>query len=236
MNKIRKLTLLLIVAQIFLSTNLLSGYAAATDIIPVIEEIDLPQDLNFSVSDICSGHAYFMQAAANETGYFAIYSRHIDPDDYAKVDFKKVYIDIYRPDGGFLQELSFTTSLDLAVELKDKTVNIYFYGSVLVYDFTTKEVSHYAIPEGAAVNGSMYKQLRSREFTAGDWVYTCKKGFDGYVKLARSDGSQVQVLVEMPGASDLWGKVILPGGAIGIISMIIIVCQFKRKQCRKQVS
>lgn len=223
----RKTILLLVVMLMSFSTNHLLVFALEMDAIPIIEEIDLPQDLNFTVSNTCSRHAYFMQAAADETGCYLIYSRHINPDDYSDVDFEQVYIDIYNSDGGFLQELSFKTPLDCAVELKEGTVNIYFYTSVLTYDLATREVHHYAIPEGSAVNGDMYKQLRSPKFTAGNWEYSYKKGFNGYVKLLRSDGEQVQVLVEMSGTGNFFWKVIFPGAVIGIIVMIIIVWRFK---------
>lgn len=234
MNRIRKMILMLFAALLLLASNSLFVSASGFDTIPILEAIDLPQDLDFTVSSVCSGHAYFMQAAADPSGCCAVYSRHVDPDDYSKVDFQKVYIDIYQSDGSFLQELTFKTPFDLAFELEGKYVNIYFYKSVLVYDLTTQELFHYAIPDGAAVNGGLYKQLRSKEFTAGNWVYRCKKGFGGYVKLTRSDGEQVQVLVEMPGTGDLWTRMILPSGAIGIVIMII-AWQVIKKQNRKKI-
>lgn len=233
MIKAKKVTLLLIGVIVLLSMNYVSADALPIDTVPILEEIDLPSDLDFSVSNTCSGHAYFMQAAANEDGCFAVYSRHVTSGDYSKVDFKRVYIDVYNSEGALLQELSFTTSLDLALEYEDNAVKMFFYNSVLIYDLTTQELLHYAIPEGSAVNGGMYKHLRSKEFSAGNWVYSLENGFNGYVKLVRSDGKQVQVLVEMPGTGELLWKVILPGGIIGIIGMILIVWQIKKKRDRE---
>lgn len=233
MIKAKRVILLFILVIVLLSMNCLMAFASSVDAIPILEEIDLPQELNFSVSNTCSGHAYFMQAAANENGGFAVYSRHVDPSDFSQVDFKKVYIDIYHSDGTLLQELSFTTALAFAFAYEENAVNIYFHDSVLIFDLIAQELRHYAIPEGAAVNGGMYKQLRSKEFSAGNWIYSYKKGFNGYVKLLRSDGKQMQLLVEMPGSGELLRKVILPGGIAGIIWMMIAVWQLKKKRCKK---
>ena len=198
--------------------------------IPILNEIDLPHDLEFVVNETFSRHAYFMQAAADENGCFVLYSRHVNPDDHSDVDFEKVYIDIYSASGDFLKELSFNTPLDCAVEIEGDTVSVYFYSSVLIYSLATEEIHHYAIPEGAAVNGDLYKELRSKQFSKGDWDYHYKKGVNGYVKLLRSDGAQTQVLVEMPGTSDAMRKVILPGTAAGIIIMIISVWYKKKSK------
>lgn len=228
MLNIKKLLLLLFVVMMFISTNHILCFASEIEANLTLEEIDLPSNLNFTVNNTCTGHAYFMQASANTSGDFAIFSLHVDPNDYSTVDFKTVYIDIYRFDGSFLQELSFTTPLDLAFQLKENTVNIFFHSSVLVYDLTTQKLSHYAILKGDVVNDGLYKQLRSKEFTAGNWVYNYKKGFIGYVKLTRSNGNQVQVLVEMPGTGNLFGKVILPGSIFGIICIILAVWQIRK--------
>lgn len=229
----KKAILLLIGVVVFLTINCISAASLPLDTIPILEEIDLPSNLDFSVSNTCSGHAYFMQAAANEDGGFAVYSRHVTSGDYSKADFKRVYIDIYNSDGALLQELSFTTSLDLAFGYEDNTLKIYFYNSVLIYDLTTQELLHYAIPEGAAVNGETYKRLRSEEFSVGNWTYSLENGFIGYVKLVRNDGKQTQILVEMPGTNDFLWEVILPGGIIGVIGMMPIVWQFKKKRDKK---
>ena len=100
---------------------------------------------------------------------------------------------------------------------------------MLVYDFITQEASCYSIPDGAAISGGLYKQLRSKSFLAGDWTYNCKKSMDGYTKLTRSNTEQVQVLVEMPGTGDFWLSTILVGGGIGIITMLFVLWQFKKR-------
>lgn len=236
MIRARRLILSFILIIIYLSTNSLQSFASKIDTIPIIEEIDLPQDLNFTVNNNCSGHAYFMQAAASTSGCFLVYSRHVNPDNYSDVNFKKVYIDVYHSDGTFWQELSFTTSFDFAVAFEDNVVKIYFYDSVLNYDLTTQELHSYAISEGVAINEDLYKELRSKEFTVGKWTYRCKKAFGNYVALVRSNGEQVQILIEMPGMFSFFRNVIFPGSAIGIGIMAIIVWQFKRNQRNKKNS
>lgn len=195
-----------------------------------LEEIDLPQGLNFTTSESCSGHAYFMQAAANDNGQFVIYSRHVNPNDPSAVDFEKVYIDVYNSDGSFFQEISFMTPLDLAVEYKTHVINIYFYSSALVYELTTQELHHYAIADGEATNGDIYKQLRNKNFSAGSWEYSYKKGFNGYVKLLRSNGEQEHLLVEMPGTSKYSLKVVVPGIIVGLIGATLVMTRSKRRQ------
>lgn len=220
------LTLLVIIVLM----NSVSAYGAASESVPLLEEIDLPADLNFTVNGDCSGHAYFMQASASENGSFVVYSRHVDPENYTSVDYGKAYIDIYDPNGFFLQELSFDTPLDLAVMLTENTVNIYFYSTALVYDLTTQEIRHYAIPNGAAADGDLYSRLRSKRFVSGVWEYCCEKGYGGYVELHRQAGNQVQVLVEMPGTVSFAKNVTLPGAIIGVATVVVfLTLRFKKR-------
>ena len=228
MIKIMKKSMLLLVILLFFQCSILA-FALDNKSVPTLEAIELPPDLNFTVSHSCSGHAFFMQATANESGYFAIFTLHVNPDDLSDVDFKKVYIDIYQPDGTFLQELSFTTPLALTVALEENHVNIVFDNTVLVYDFVTQELSHIAIPTEATGNNGTPAQWVSKNFSVGDWDYTCKKGFLGYVKLSRTNGEQEQVLVEMPGNHLYLQKLIIPGSAAaGAIIMITVYCRKKR--------
>lgn len=229
----RKNILLLILALSFIFFSCPHAFAIEVAPITRLEKIDLPIDFNFSVSDKCSSHSYFMQAAADDTGCFAVYSRHVNPNDRSDIDLKKVYIDIYRPDGSFLQELSFTTSLDLAFELEESTINIYFYNFVVIYNRATQELSCYSIPDGAAINNGLYEQLRSKNFTAGNYVYSCRRGLDGYTTLIRTDGDQSKVLLEMVGTMDSIWTVALPGCASGMIIVLVAVWIRKKKKSDK---
>jgi len=232
-----KKLLLFVVIFLLISMNYVSAFAFNVDDIQRLSEIDLPEDLNFTVNETCSEHAYFLQATANEGGCFAIYSLHVNPNDARDFDFDKVYIDIYNSDGTFSKELSFFTSQGLTVEVDENTINIYFYTSMLVYDLTTQELSHYDIPDGAAENSGKYKRLRSKEFTVGKWTYSCEKGAsDGYTKLIRSNGEQTQLLVEMPGTLALRGKYMFGGISIGVvitaISLFFIIKRYKNTRGR----
>ena len=229
MVDVRKFTVLLIILLLFGATNNSMCFAAYITPIQRLDRIDLPQELNFAINDICTEHAYFMQAAANELGNFAIYTRHVNPKDNSDVDFNKVYIDLYHNDGKFMYEMTFTTPLDLAIELGEASVNIYFYDYMLIFDFLTQELSSYSIPEGVAVNSGLYKHLRSKSFVAGDWTYSCQKAIDGYIKLTRSNDTQEQILVEMPGNGNFWSRSLLVGGGFGAICITIVVWQFMRK-------
>ena len=230
MIRARKLILLFLSIVLCFFAIYVPTFASTTETVPIIEEVVLPHNLNFTVNDRCSGHTYFMQAAANATGQFLVYSRHINPDDYSDVDFKKVFIDIYSFDGVFLQELSLTTSSDLAVAFEGNTVMIYFYSSVLSYDLTTQECHYYITPEGMAINQGLYKQLRSEKFTAGRWSYRCKKSFGDFVELVRSDGDNEQVLVEMPGRTSFFSNVVIPGFLVGINITVITIWLIRRKK------
>lgn len=236
MNRTRRLLLLVTAVVVALSIAPTLGFASEIGYVTSGEEIDLPPNLNFTVNEACTGHAYFMQAAANEVGDFAVFSLHVNPNDHTDIDYKKAYIDIYHSDGTFLQELSFTTSESLAFEFNEDTIYIYFYSSVLVYDLKTQGLCHYAIPKGSAVNGGKYDQLREKEFTAGSWVYTCKKSLGVYTTLIRSNHEKTQVLVEMPGNSNLW-KAGIPGIVSGIVIVLLsIAWQRKRKQSNKDTT
>lgn len=198
--------------------------------IPVLEEIALPSDLCFSVNDSCSRHQYFLQASAREDGWFAVYCRHIDSNRYSSDTFNKVYIDIYDADGRFYQELEFVSPLDLAIEIREQSINIYFYSSLLVYEFNTEELHHYTIKEGIATNEGLYSNLRKDVFVCGDWEYRCVKSHSGYSKLIRSNDDQEQVLVSMPGLTNIFLTTLVPGGIIAALaSMIILRLLLKKK-------
>lgn len=221
------LQVFLIVLLVLISLTTVSALEFAG--IQVLDEIDIPENLNFSVRDTCSEeYDYYMQATAREDGCFAVYARQVNR--YG-TDFEKVYIDLYDSDGDFLQEISFTTPFDLAVELTKETVNIYFYKSILVYNLETQELFNYSIPDGAAVNGGVYKNLRKKEFVSGEWTYICKKTSGEYTELIRSKDDQLEVLVELPGSGiNFFGDVYFPSVAIAIIGILFKELLKKRKK------
>lgn len=228
MMRIRKLAIILSVIMLFLSF-IPVAYATSAAFGIGFEEIELPKDLNFTVNDTCTGHAYFMQATANEEGAFAILSLHVNPNDYRDYDFGKLYIDLYRPDGTFYQELSLETSFGFVIELETDRLNLYFYDWLMVYDLETQELTNYEIPRGDPLFGGM-NQLRQRKFTVGDWEYTCKKDMRGYVELNRTDGIQTQTLVKMRGSGEFLVEVILPSSIIGAVISIVAWRIFRKRK------
>ena len=204
---IRKIMVLVMTALLYLLMPV-SVLASVDDTILFSKEIKLPDDMNFTTKDTCSGHAYFMQATANEKGEFAVYSLHIEQNNINNTDFSKVYIDLYDSDGNFYRELSFNTSQDKAIELTSEAVYVYFFDFVLVYEISSQELHCYATPAGEAANNGLYTRLRRKNFSCGEWEYSCKKGIGGYTKLIRRDGNNTQILVDMPGTmSYLWYSV-----------------------------
>ena len=234
MAKTKKSICLFAILLVLSYIRVVDVLAIENDSIPILEEIELPDDLNFSVSDTRLDHIYFEQVTAREDGSFAVYSCYHDPKNYVKGTFERKYIDIYDTDGNFLQELFFTTSQPIAAELTDETLNIYTYISVLVYDLETQELHHYSIPEGAMMD-SLYFELREEDFVSGEWTYHCEKDFDGYTKLVRNNGEQEQVLVEMPGTGNNFWNLIFPGIALGFL-LLALKMVFKKAKNKKSTT
>ena len=225
MIKTNKFIVFILVGLIVLSVAGLPVYASGTESNYEFEETDLPQGLNFTVNDICTGHAYFMQAAANEQGEFAVLSLHVNPNDIQDFDFGKVYVDLYNSDGVFYQEISFETASAFVIQLETDCLNMYFQDFLMVYDLDTQELTNYAIPPEAPEYGGM-EELRAESFSAGDWEYTCRKGVRGYVELTRTDGSQVQVLVQARETLEMIVYLVLP---LSVIALAVIVVFFYLK-------
>lgn len=219
--KTKKIVCLILTILLLFYAHTVEVFALEFGNIPVLEEIDLPDDLNFSVSDTRLDHIYFEQVTAREDGSFAVYSCYHDPKNYVKGTFERKYIDIYDADGNFLQELFFTTSQPITAELTDETLNIYTYISVLVYDLETQELHNYATPEGAVAESGLMTALRAEEFVSGEWTYHCEEDFDGYTKLVRSNGEEEQVLVEMPGTGNSFWNLVFPGIALGFLLLVL---------------
>ena len=200
--------------------NSFSVAAAEPETIPLLEEIALPDDLDFEVNDSCSEHAYFLQAAANSKGGFAVFSRHVNFKNGYDYELKKAYIDVYNPDGTFSQELSFFTTFDFAFLMDTDCIKIYFYQYALIYDLETRDLTCFAIPKGSLKNSGLYYQLNERKFSVGKWNYECKKGLNGFVELNRTNDTNTQKLLEMSGSSNLVLKVFLPAAIGGLIFAI----------------
>ena len=222
MKRLSRIIMALIIFLIMFQCSI-GASATNENMASSLEVSELPRELNLTVSDSCSGHVFFIQAAANEAGYFAIMSLHQNPNELSDADFKKVYIDIYKPDGTFLRELSFTTTQAVTLALEENAVELYFYRSVLTCDLTTQELHYFAVPEDIVIDGGIPRPSISRKFTAGEWKYTCKQGYLGYVQLFRTNGIQKQLLIEMPGNHLYLGEVILPGSLVAGLVLVLFL-------------
>jgi len=66
MNKIKRTIMQTILVLMFCSFCLINASSLEFANITVIDEIDIPENLEFSVSKVCSRYDYFMHAVASE--------------------------------------------------------------------------------------------------------------------------------------------------------------------------
>ena len=161
-------------------------------------QYEIPEDFAFRVSDTCSGHDNFLQAHAREDGWFAVQTVHTDRD--RDLVYKLRYVDLYDSEGNFVKEFSFFTTQVYDVELTENALILYAQTNVISYDLNTGELAGYKITPRAPIENGLLSELRSEEFTAGQWTYSCKKSQFGYVELSRTNGEQTQVLLTYDGA------------------------------------
>ena len=198
-QEMKKIFLVVFAIAIVFNVRTIDAYALESGVIAVLDELDLPKDLDFSVNDTCSGHLYYVQASAREDGSFAICTHYYENNNPTDDTFYRQYIDIYNADGTFWGELSFRLSTGYSMELTDETINLYMLSSVLVYDFETGDVRHYSIPYSSLYDSGLYNELREKEFVCGDWKYYCVKSWGNYTKLVRDNDMEEQVLIDMKG-------------------------------------
>lgn len=170
--------------------------------VPVLKTtgvMEIPEDFDFVVSETCPGHLFFQQAAAREDGWFVICSHYTPPADKGPGNFSRTYIDIYDEMGTFRQELSFATSQWCAADIQDDSVIIYFDFCIYIYSLETGELERFGTELYAAHDSGIATKLSRKKFTVGDWSYTCRDSFIGLVELTRTNGSEKQTLVKLPG-------------------------------------
>lgn len=226
-----KRIVLLLFCFLILFSNTICVYSAENNEIAIGKEIPLPEDLAFKVNATCTDHVFFLQAAACPDGSFAVYSRTGKRYHPSSTDFRNVYIDIYDQNGVFQQELSFNTDSSLLVKLTEKTVKIYFYTNVLIFNRETQALKNYSVDRDAVINSGIFDSLKNEQFACGDWTYSCKKSLEGYTQLARSNENETQILVQMPGTGNTIWNTFLRGPLFGIAGIAVIV--FLRKKWRK---
>ena len=166
--------------------------------VEILEETYLPHELNFKIQSECTGHSFFNQATVQEDGAFAVHTFGV-VDDKSWTNFEYNFIDIYDSSGNFLKEMTFESKENVAIELVDSTLNIYFYSSVVCYDLKTEDLHYYIVSDGAALDNGVIERLRAEKFKVGKWTYYYKECFEGYTKLLRTDGEIVETILERPG-------------------------------------
>ena len=169
--------------------------------VQVIEQCDLPKELNLKNSKDYTTHSFFKQATAWEDGSFAICTLGNTTDGVTKnTDLK--FIDIYNTSGEFVEEISFETQSDIAIARTKNSINVFLYSEIINYNLETGQVSYYTTPEFEAYYSGYVEQLRKECFTVGEWTYSYEKCFEGYTKLIRDNGKNKQVLLEMQDTDD----------------------------------
>ena len=188
----------------------------------------IPDELMFTVLSSCSGHDYFYQASANDAGDFAILSRYTDVEENQDLVFNLCFVDIYSSDGLLLKELSFYTEQTCAVALFEQSVEIYFFDKILYYNHITGEQSCLLLGEDELLDATKLDQMAQREFSVGQWKYTCKKGFHGYVELVRTNDVLSEILVAFPGSGfSIWNTLI---PAIALFMCLLFLKKLNRRR------
>lgn len=193
----------------------------------------IPGDFAFSVSDTCTGHDLFTQISAREDGSFLLVSWYHNMRENRDLVFRLYYVDVYSPDGTFLMELSFLTKQDFVAELTNTGVVLYFLDRVITFDFTTSELQGYFTGRAEKLDDGTFSRLRQSNFQIGQWKFRCKKGFQGYCRLVRTDAQNNDLIMEFSGNDDYIRNTFIPA----TLSSIVIICVgllLRRKRKHKQ--
>lgn len=210
----------LVILSIF--SNSCLSFALSVTEIPKVRIKEFPENLDLHISQECSGHAYFLQADANENGDFVVLSHKEKYDKENNDVFSKKYIDVYNSEGDFCYEIIFTTERTPALRMDGNTVYLVFYNNLLTFDIETKDIKYYEIPGDKLWEYTNSEIKQKEEFAVGGWNYECKRNINvGFVKLIRSNDTESDVLIEMEGPQirDFYG---LFYGVAAIFILIII--------------
>lgn len=168
---------------------------------------EIPDSFRIAVHDRCSGHDFFQQVSARSDGSFLVLYRQANRPVSGTI-FGTAYIDVYDEDGIFLYELTFDTPNDCAVEYIQDGIVLYFYDHIIVYDPKTDVCEGYSTTAEAALQSGVYKKLRDKKFTCGQWQYTCTETFFNRTGLIRTNGTVTQELLSLPGTGlTVWNTV-----------------------------
>lgn len=235
--KVEKMLSVLMALFLFFSV---SPNVAADEEIEILGEYNMSRDeIDFTVSDSCSGHVCFNQATACEDGGFAIYTNYTNlTDSSQKGRFERVYIDIYNAAGELQKEISFDYTYNLAIKLLEDSIEIYLNTTLISYNWQSDEFTAYRIPANSLQESGLYRTLHASKFKSGEWEYQCRQSFYGYSVLTRENGEETQTLLSYPGTGFQIGLTTIPTIPL-ILAMVCLVLfgswiiKTKRKQGRK---
>ena len=220
---------ILIMTLFLTSANINAAYGVDSDPLDEMTARELPASLEFSVSNTCSGHAYFSQAVAADNGYVAVYSDFVDLESFDSDTFQKACVDIYDSDGNFVVEFSFKTKAARTIDIWGDVVLVYLFDTAIAYNYLNEEVRYYSFPENSEPYA--YKTDVKSKFSAGEWEYECQRSYGRYTKLSRRNGDAEQILVEMSGTGkQVWTRTV-PGILIalcGFVASCILIKYFKK--------
>lgn len=204
------------------------SFATEGDLLPIRDERKIPDDFDVAVSYTPTDHRFFEQAVAQPDGVFAICSRFTEE---SRDVFSRVYVDVYRSNGTFWKEVSFSTQFEVTIELMDNSLFFHFYDYVVVFDLATEHLACFEIEPNFLRNSGRYNELRRNRFTYGEWEYSCQKSVWGYTKLTRANGIQTQVLVSLRGIESTIVRSLVSLAVIGAsILVVYTIIGEKRKR------
>lgn len=197
-NRILRLCAISIVWMLIIS---FSCQAAVRDDISILSEYSFSrEEVEFTVSDTCSGHSCFDQVSLREDGWFATYTQMTGDGTQAQEGmFSRVYIDIFDSKGNIQKEIRFKYSGNVAIELLTKTVDIYLSHILLSYNWETDELEAWTIPEQSLTSSGLYFKLHADRFQQGEWIYRCHRTTHGYSELTRENGETKETLLSYSG-------------------------------------
>lgn len=181
------------------------------------------ESIGFSDSSVCSGHVYFDQFSVNQNQWVAVCYRFSETDDKTGGSFSRAYIDLYDAAGNFYKEISFDTSQEIAIELTENAVLVFFHTHVMAYTWEDNAICGYQMADYDSVRSDIFSGLRKAELTVGEWTYRAKKSFHGYTKLVRENSGVTQTLVDLPGTKFNIQNSVLPALLIGTAAVVVTV-------------
>lgn len=234
-----KYLLCVLISFVFIFCGCVTASAVEIEDIKPLTEIDLPDEVGFYVSPVCFGHNYFDQADVDEKGNFIILSCCTEPASASENLFQTEYIDVYNENNEFICEISFTGTGNTVARISDGCVYIVMYNNMIVYDLTEETVAYYSFPGNSVWENTVSELSRGAEFTVEQYDYRCERdiNFD-FIRLVRSDGISEEVIIEMPGKENVFGKallsVMLPYCVIIILIVVLITILTKKYKKKKQ--